>query len=487
MLFTSPIFFLLVIFVLAVWPAVAMRRRARHALIAAVSLVFYGWWDWRCIAVLVAVAATSFLTALAMERSGRRNRWLVVDLTVVLGLLVAYKYADFLLANLAALTGGAWLPGAGGEGKPGFLSLAPIGISFYTFQSLTYTFEVHRGKLPASRDPLHYFAFLSFFPQLLAGPINRAALLMPQLATDRRPTPEDRWAGLKLLLRGYFMKAVVSDGLAPVINAAFALRDAPDSSVFWWLIVAGYAVQIYADFSGYTDIARGLARLLGYEFAVNFNRPYFATSISEFWTRWHMSLSTWLRDYLFMPTINGILRRVAKLNLATVEQEMRLAYPAASLVTMLLCGLWHGAGWTFILWGGLHAVGMSVEQLTRWPKRLRRLPAGRVMVHAALVLQILVTWVVFRSASLEQAAGIIARMFAAPPGLDVLKQALGGINALNLLVLCALGIAADFDPAGRLRTRAWWPRYGEPLGYALILAAAVVFRGPGARFIYFQF
>jgi alginate O-acetyltransferase complex protein AlgI len=469
MLFNSVAFLVFAAVCFACWPLFRPRPAARYTFLVVSSAVFYAWWDWRFLFLLLATGLVDYFAALAMARHERGRRTLLwLSLAANLGTLVVFKF-----------------------GNAAFSLILPIGISFITFQSLTYTLDVYHRKLEPTRDIRHYFAFKTLWPLLLAGPIMRAADLLPQLAASPRPSGEDRWQGLRLIGWGFFQKLVLADGLAPVVNEAFAAREPAASTLYWWLVLAALAMQIYCDFSGYSNIARGLGRWLGYDFVENFRHPYTARSFSDFWQRWHISLSAWIWRYVFSPLSYACLRLVGRLELPTVEQEMRLAYPAAAVSAMALCGLWHGVGWTFLAWGALHGIYLAVEKLTDAPRRLRRVAGGRHLGAVLVLLLVWLGWVFFRATSFTQAGLILKRLFSFTGSFEYSYDLLGGAALLNLgilLLLAGLREVAHYPGPDRLWT-ATARRLGalEPLGLAVLIAAAVYLRGPSAKFIYFQF
>ncbi len=324
---------------------------------------------------------------------------------------------------------------------------------------------------------LHFFAYLSMFPQLVAGPIVRAADLLPQLRHARPTTEAQRWTGLKLIVAGYAKKVVLADNLAPLVQGAFAAGTLPDSGAYWWLVMTLFAFQIYCDFSGYSDIARGLAHWMGYDFPLNFDHPYIAASFREFWTRWHISLSTWFRDYVYIPL--GGSRTAGRAGIRNLW------------ITMLLSGLWHGAAWTMIAWGALHALYLSVERWTNWPRRLAELPGGRHCATLTVFLLTVLAWVPFRATSLSQATHIGLTMlnpwrFNASAAADLFRSE----KVLVWLLLATL-VGRQLWFHFRLDRVTWhlpplW-RALEPVPVAVLLWACVMLRGPGQAFIYFQF
>ena len=351
MLFNSGIFLQFFAAFLLLYHLCRERLNARNALIVAASYFFYGWWDARFVTLLFLTSLVDYVAGRRVEDAstqGGRRLWLAVSVAANLGVLGFFKYCNFFAASFATLLGALGL-----RADPWTLNLIlPVGISFYTFQSMSYTLDVYRRQIPATRDLLGFLAYVSFFPQLVAGPIERARHLLPQFATERVITATHLREGLWLILWGFFKKVVVADNLAPLVEMVYGGPIASGPAIA--LGTLAFAFQIYGDFSGYSDIARGLARVLGFDLMVNFNHPYLAGSPREFWRRWHISLSTWLRDYLYI-SLGGNRRGPwrTRLNL---------------MLTMLLGGLWHGAAWHFVWWGAWHGLGLV---LTRGRGRAR--------------------------------------------------------------------------------------------------------------------
>lgn len=456
------------------WPLLRRRNNSRWGYLVVASFVFYGWWDWRFVFLLIGSGLIDFVAALAMGRyPARRKLLLALSVAGNLTALGTFKYLDFGLRNINRVFEALNLDIAA---APIGLTL-PVGISFYTFQSMSYTIDVYRGRLAPTHNILHFFAYLAMFPQLVAGPIVRAAELLPQLTRARATTEAERWTGLKLIIGGYAKKVVLADNLAPLVQGAFVSGAPSESGAYWWAVMTIFAFQIYCDFSGYSDIARGLARWMGYEFPLNFDHPYASASFREFWSRWHISLSTWFRDYVYIP-LGG-----SRGGAWTAHRNL--------WITMLLSGLWHGAAWTMIAWGALHAAYLSIERLTNWPRRLASLPGGRHVAALIVFALVVLAWTPFRAVSLTQAAHIMgimlnparfdpagaARLFCAD---NVLV-----LSLLGLLMLRQLWVHIGFDRV------CWKPpavlRALEPAVVAGLLWACVMLRGPGQEFIYFQF
>ncbi|MBN1883919.1 MAG: MBOAT family protein [Candidatus Krumholzibacteriota bacterium] len=361
MWFNSFDFAVFFVVVLALYYLLPFRWQNRMLLVA--SYVFYGWWDWRFLSLILISTIVDFVAGIRIHGAGdaadpatarRRRGWLVASVCTNLGILGFFKYFDFFAGSLAGALGALGI-----ESSVLRLDLVlPVGISFYTFQTMSYTIDIYRGKMEPTRHFPDFALFVAFFPQLVAGPIERARVLVPQILRPRTFSAHRFADGAHLIFWGLFKKVFVADNLARTADAVFA-----DPNASWWSIVVGvyaFAFQIYCDFSGYSDIARGCAKCLGFELMLNFDFPYIAVSPSDFWRRWHISLSSWLRDYLYIP-LGGNRGGRAK------------TYRNLSL-TMLLGGLWHGAAWNFVAWGAYHGLLLVGQRLLGG---LARIVSGR--------------------------------------------------------------------------------------------------------------
>ncbi|MEZ6126149.1 MAG: MBOAT family O-acyltransferase [Planctomycetaceae bacterium] len=368
------------------------------------SYVFYGWWDVRFLTLIFASSCFDFLAGMAIEKTDsqpKRRYILVSSLVFNLGLLGYFKYFNFFASELKAALADLGL-------SLDFTTLniiLPVGISFYTFQTLSYTLDVYAGRMRATRDPLAFFTFVAFFPQLVAGPIERASHLLPQFSENHEFSYPNAVAGCRLILWGFFKKVMVADFCAEQANRIFDQYTALGG----WELVLGtvfFAFQIYGDFSGYSDIARGLSKLLGFDLMHNFAMPYFSRNVAEFWRRWHISLSTWFRDYLFIP-LGG-------------SRGSRTMTARNLLIVFVVSGLWHGANWTFIAWGALNAVFIMPVLFIVHPGRQSDLVAnGRLVPSLRESIQMLATfavicfaWIFFRSESLSHATAYTSRMIS---------------------------------------------------------------------------
>ena len=361
MLFNSLEFWCFFAIVLCVYQCLGHRQQ--NAMLLVASYFFYGCWDWRFLSLIAISTVVDYKVgrSLAISSSARvRRRWLLVSVCVNLGILGFFKYYNFFAVELAT-----WLERIGITNSVYTLKiLLPVGISFYTFQTMGYTVDVFRGRISACRDFIDFALYVAFFPQLVAGPIERANRLLGQIALPRQVTTWDFRVGLWLVLLGLFKKVVIADNMAPIVDTIFAERAVGQASFNGTEMMLGlyaFAFQIYGDFSGYSSIAQGISRWLGFDLVDNFKHPYFSRSPSEFWSRWHISLSGWLRDYLYIPLGGnrfGSMKTLRNL-----------------LVTMLLGGLWHGANWTFVAWGAYHGMLLCLFRIGL-PPPSSHLPEG---------------------------------------------------------------------------------------------------------------
>ncbi len=445
-------------------------RTARNAVLLGASLVFYSLWIPAYLLLLLFDVGVNYALMRAIARSARPKRYLAASIAFTLGMLAYFKYAAMVISTL--LPALSWSLGWSPTVPELFL---PLGISFYSFQIIALNVDVYRRTNPPVENFARYLLFVSFFPQLIAGPILRGYELLGQLERGGVATSERSRRGLWLITSGLCKKVVFADFLlAPFVDRVYAL---PDIASGPYLLIATYsfAFQIYFDFSGYTDMARGLACLLGFEIPLNFMEPYLSRNPSEFWRRWHITLSRWLQDYLYIPL--GGNRRSAGRTYVNL------------FLTMLLGGLWHGAAWLFVVWGGVHGLMLAVH---------RRFASGRIHIDAPLrisdVPRILVlfnltslVWIFFRAASLEDAETIVMGLFTG--------NYLGGWPVMQTgVVLLCMQLHA-FERFVRLRlpeiqgriAGAWWGTAAEGLLIGTIVATAVTFSGTGGEFIYFQF
>jgi alginate O-acetyltransferase complex protein AlgI len=470
MLFDTPVYFVFLgIVVLLYW---RFQRVQQNIFLLAASYFFYGWWDWRFLILILTSTVVDFFAARYIASSKNvlhRRSLLTLSLFLNFGFLGFFKYfnffADSLVSSLASLGVHAV--------SPTFLHIIlPPGISFYTFQAVAYIVDVYHNKLEPSRSFVDYALFISLFPHLVAGPIQRPSHLLPQVQNPRRFDQERFFDGLMLILSGLFRKCVVADSCAKLADAAFSGRMGPPNLGIVLIGIYAFAWQIYADFSGYSDIARGSAQLLGFHFMVNFRQPYLAVSLQDFWRRWHISLSTWLRDYLYIPlggSRTGAARTYCNL-----------------MITMLLGGLWHGANWTFLAWGGIHGAGLSIERwLTHGRKLLARSSVASTWISRVFVFHLVcLAWIFFRAPGVSAAFEFLGGIGRVQFGPDFVASLL--FIATYIVPLFALDLFLEFrGEEYLLQTSPALSRVAVALGLTMLLA--VFSANAGSAFIYFQF
>ena len=467
MLFNSVQF--LVFFVAVLGLYWVLKHRAQNLLLLAASYLFYGAWNWKFLGLILLTTLADFTAALVIantDRAMRRKLALIAAIVVNLGVLGFFKYYNFFIEDVFVFL--SWL---GLPYTPLVLQIVlPVGISFYTFQSMSYTIDTYRGEVEPTTSLPDYALYVAFFPQLVAGPIERAGHLLKQIQTPRAVTIERINEGVLLIALGLFKKVAVADHLAQYVDSAF------DRQTGWKLLIALYffAFQIYCDFSGYSDIARGCAKLFGIDLRLNFNRPYFARNLTEFWRRWHISLSTWFRDYVYRP-------------LGGKHAKGWRPYRNLMLV-FLISGLWHGAAWTFVIWGAIHGVILSIEKaVSGWrhdaPRHTPKHGLNpRNIVAVVITFHIVcAAWVFFRASSLDGALDFFVRLVqpAAIPfsGLMVFVHAVGGLAILFLW--------EAFEE--RWRRHMLRPAVAVPTYASLFIFTLAWGQLSGGQFIYFQF
>ena len=474
MLFTSAVFlvFLPVVF-LVYWFLQRWSLRWQNAWIVVASYVFYGWWDWRYLGLLFISSFTDYWLGLYIdgcEDPRKRKRALVLSLVFNLGILGFFKYYGFFVEEVAELLRSFGM-------QPNVWSLKvilPVGVSFYTFQSLSYTIEAYRRNFKPERDPIAYLAFVSFFPHMVAGPIMRAVDLLPQFTRPRRFDTAAACDGLRQALWGAFKKIVIADTCAPVVDRIFGADPSTTPGLVLLCGAILFAFQIYGDFSGYSDIAIGVARLFGINLMQNFKTPYFSRSIGDFWRRWHISLSSWFRDFLYIPLGGGQVTLPRKvLNI---------------MITFLVSGLWHGANWTFIAWGGLHGLFYVPEVVSGAQSPRTRPEFAHLPRIIGVFLLVVLAWVFFRSHTIAEAVSylhyLVLRSFTHPGPV---------FGSVPGSVVLSIGVLLVIE---------WWRRdFRHPLedmalptyvrwAIYLVLLTAIALQGDPTvsnQFIYFQF
>lgn len=438
-----------------------LPQKLRASLLLCASVLFYAAWDVRALLLLLLVILVTWGCGVGIARSDNKRVRLFLLLTaliVSLGVLGVFKYAGFFAESLSALVG--LVSGT----APGWTLrlLLPVGISFYTFQALSYVLEVYRVRVDCEKNPFFYALYVCYFPQLVAGPIERPENLLPQLRACRRATAAEAREGLFLLLRGYVKKLVLADFLAPMVDRVY---NAPGSAGMIAVVAATvfFALQIYCDFSGYTDIARGCSLLLGIRLSENFRLPYFAVSIRDFWRRWHITLTSWLTDYVYIP-LGG-------------SRKGRARHIVNILIVFFLSGLWHGASWHFAVWGLLHGLFLAAETL------LGKKDHSRLLTLAAVLL----SWVFFRAATLGDAWLMLGRLTVFDPASDLALLSLSWTDVLR--IAASAGLVTLLDLTDEKRMTDMQSSLLTVLLTLTAVACAMLLANSGVAnaFIYFQF
>lgn len=421
------------------------------------SLVFYGWGEPKLLLLMVGTILAFYLCGRMMEGK-RRKLWLIVSVVIGVGLLGLMKYADFFIDSFNTVTG---------RNLPLLKLALPVGISFYTFQCLSYAIDVYRGTVPPQKNLISFGAYVSLFPQLIAGPIVRYSDVAKELES-RESSWEEAFQGLRRFLVGLGKKVLLADQFAALIRL---FRESSEKSVvFYWVYALAFLLNIYFDFSGYSDMAIGLGRIFGFHFMENFNYPYLAKSVTEFWRRWHMSLGSWFRDYVYIP-LGG--SRVPKYR-----------WVCNILAVWMLTGLWHGASWNFVLWGLLFA---GLLMLEKWIPNFRKLPAA--IRHGYVLLAVMLSFVLFNAESLPQAGADYAGMFGLAGLPAVTPESLYALKSNAILLLLGIFGATPLPKLAAQRLPEKGTAILEPLALAGILALSTAYLVDGSfnPFLYFRF
>lgn len=473
MVFNSINFFVFLAIVYALYRVLGHRAQNRMLLVA--SYVFYGAWDWRFLSLIGASTLIDYVVGRmvhAASDDARRKHLLWISLAANLGLLGVFKYFNFFVGSFANLMSLLGLP----FDYQTLNIILPVGISFYTFQTLSYTIDVYRKELEPTENFLDFALFVAFFPQLVAGPIERAKNLLPQVCEPRTMDRQQALRGCYLILIGLFKKVVIADGLATTVNAVFDETWRVSGAEIWLASVL-FTLQIFCDFSGYTDIARGTAKLLGFDLMKNFKTPFFAASPSEYWTRWHISLSSWVKDYVYFPMAFAYLRR----------GDTKLNEYKPHIYSMALMGLWHGAAWNYVIWGLFGGVMLVIWSAIKWPKRYKqyrkRVPKA---FWIAVYLQVTIfSMMLFRADSLDQMGRFAIAIFSNPSWS-------GHLAVPNFATLPAVPLLLMLEwLAFRSQSELFYQRWPRParagLYTVLLFLLCLGSSNAPADFIYFQF
>jgi D-alanyl-lipoteichoic acid acyltransferase DltB (MBOAT superfamily) len=441
------------------------------------SYIFYGWWDWRFVILLAISTLIDYFIGIKLERTANgvaRKAYLCLSIFVNLGILCIFKYLDFFIESLNASVSFIGFKNP----LPIFNLILPIGISFYTFQKLSYTIDVYRGICKTEHNIIKFAAYVSLFPQLVAGPIVRASKLLPQMSEDKSLKYENLISGLEFIFWGFFLKLCLADSLSVVVDSRFA-HPTEFGALALIIAVIFFSFQIYGDFAGYTFIAIGLGKIMGFDLGRNFNKPYFSRSFSEFWQRWHISLSSWLRDYLYIP-LGG-------------NRKGRVKTYRNLVITMFLGGLWHGANWTFVIWGLMHAFFLVLQRIfgSMFSNFTFENPFFRTLFNATKIILTfsLVTyaWIFFRSESLSDALVISRKIFLLEqPFYKLTIQFAYTIKGITLIgVLLFFELLSQYQNINRIYFSKISFRYACIL--LIIWSISLFGTFKGSTFIYFQF
>jgi len=469
MLFNSFEFLIFFPIVFILYWVLTTSTKYQNILLLLSSYIFYGWWDWRFLALIIFSSFVDYFIGLKLHSENipkRRRNWLFFSLFSNLSLLAVFKYYNFFIDSFSSV-----MLSFGWKVDDLTLNLIlPVGISFFTFQTLSYTIDIFRKEFKPTKDIIAFFTFVSFFPQLVAGPIERASNLLPQVTSKRKFNYLWFKDGFLQILIGLFRKIVIADNLATYVDAVYQNSEIHNSST---LIIATvfYAFQIYFDFAGYSDIAIGTAKILGFKFNRNFNLPYFSKSLTEFWRKWHMSLSFWLRDYLYI-------------SLGGNRKGIKITYRNL-MITMLLGGLWHGSSWNFVIWGGIHGLVLVIEKYFFNKKQISNYGTIGYFVTFSIIT---LAWVFFRSQNIDTAFNIINKILH----FDFLLPFVGDTNNVTTSILMLfIGLLIDFL---LFRKQLFLEELGSKLKIVsyvmlsfIIITLLNLFYSTSDNFIYFQF
>ncbi len=468
----------------------ALKLRLQNAFVLIASYVFYGWWGWRFLILIAFTSFCSWGSGLLISKSAssvdnkRAKAWMIANIVINLTVLGIFKYYDFFVSEFGQLFGI-------NTNSLLLRIILPVGISFYTFQALSYSIDVYRQKIAPTKDIIAFFAFIAFFPQLVAGPIERATNLLPQFLNKRTFSYDQATDGMRQILWGLFKKIVVADNCATYVDQVWATYDTQNGSTLLLAAVL-FTFQIYGDFSGYSDIAIGTAKLFGIKLMRNFNNPYFSRDIAEFWRRWHISLTTWFRDYVYIPL--GGSRPEVPVHIKNPDRYKKLIIIRNTFVIFLLSGFWHGANWTFIAWGAYHALlFLPLILLGKNRKYTNQVAEGRLLPTWNECLQMLCTfalvvigWIIFRASGIPSLHHYLQGMC----DVSIFSIPQAGSTKRIPVVICIIvmliveWIQRDKEHGLQLNIKRWYIRYAI---YIVVVAAIIYFYADAVTFIYFQF
>jgi len=472
MLFNSIEFLIFFPIVFILYWFLSDRLTLQNLLLLGASYIFYAWWDWRFLSLIIISSVIDYVAGLSIYKAKtdkQRKFWLMVSLVANLGFLSIFKYYNFFAESFTqAVSSFGW--------QPNDLTLSiilPVGISFYTFQTLSYTIDIYRKSFKPTTSILSFFTYIAFFPQLVAGPIERASNLLPQI--EKKRTFNKDWfnEGILQILVGLFRKIVIADTLAIYVDTIYGDTSLYNSSTILFATFF-YAFQIYFDFAGYSDIAIGTAKVMGFKFHQNFNLPYFSKSLTEFWRKWHISLSFWLRDYLYI-------------SLGGNRKGIKITYRNL-MITMLLGGLWHGSSWNFMIWGGIHGLVLSIEKYIKSNPRFNFLNKFDYLGYPITFLIVLIAWIFFRAPTFGSATIALRKILFFKPG----SLFIGDINSLTTSIFVLfLGVLFDYYLFKKNIQLEKFGTHFSKIKIAVICSILIIlinlFYSSSNNFIYFQF
>jgi alginate O-acetyltransferase complex protein AlgI len=485
--------FLPIVFLLY-WFVTNKKLKAQNILLLIASYVFYGWWNWRFLFLLVLISVFNYSIGIWIDKTitdKKRKIWLITGLIINIGVLGVFKYYNFFIdsfLDLASLIGYN-LP------RSTTNIILPVGISFYIFLSLSYIIDIYKKNLNANRNIVEVLLTLSFFPIILAGPIQRPVSLLPQIAKKREFNYDNAADGLRQILWGLFVKVVIADNLAVFVDDFFLNYSVYSGSTLL-LGAIFYTIQIYADFSGYSDMAIGIAKLFGFKLMRNFAYPYFSRDITEFWKRWHISLVTWFRDYVFLPLSFSISWKIKGTNVLFIKKDLFI-YIVGSAVVWFLTGLWHGANYKYIVWGMIHGFFLIVYHIQRNPRKKLFKRIGITNNHLVVVIFetiitlciVLIAWVFFRAENIENAINYLSDIFSS--SLFSIPHFAGMRKLLTIIILTGFFLLMEwYGREQQFAIASLGIKWKRPIRYAMyyaIIMAIFLFSGAGKQFIYFQF
>jgi len=488
MIFNSLTFLIFLLIVVSLYWI--LRPSVKMWMLLIASCIFYGFWRWEFLGVMFVSALTDYFTALEIGRTPpdnkKRRKWLLaVTLIVNLGLLVYFKYLYFISININSTFG---LIGLSYQ-LPLYYVILPFGISFYTFETISYTLDVYRGLIKPEKKFVHYALFVTFFPKLVAGPIQRASELINQLKSNTVFDISYLLSGFKRILLGLFLKVVIVDNISPFVDEGFAMNTNSLTAIDVWTLAFLFGFQIYFDFSAYSHIAIGTAQLMGIKIPENFNFPYIATSFKDFWKRWHISLSSWIRDYLYLPLAGvTVVKTTGEGGIGEgLENTRKINKTSALFITWAIMGFWHGANWTFVLWGLMHACYIFFERKLQALREKSPTLTSQICGWGVTTLYVMLSWIPFRSDNLTTTFGMFEILFQPSSYTSIgMRENVYIVTFLLLLFFLIYYTLTEYMNFFWMKFPIFIFWFGV-IKYSFIIVLVYTFLRPISQFIYFQF